>query len=333
MRVVRWIVLAFLVLLLMSASLLAASLPQKETPIYPGAVRDQAAEREYLEDAYLPENLVFHEIRAYKVDTIIDDVARYYLELLKPKPGWPEEDPYSLGPGASLGPWYEPEFYRPEIFEDQYEYNTLIQDGKWIRTAFEARPQWQKGKWLAQMVFQWAVMSAEGELTTYGVLVEDAGYDWKKRVDFKASKIWVETMVVQTDDLWSDDWDGDWDDDWDDDWDSDWEMEQEVALDPPTEGMLGIPFYPGWAFSPHLSASMSQDDYHYYVFFSDDSPDQVAAFYKRHLGKEPAITDGDYLFALKGKLPVPDDGLAIQPNNVFFGQPQTIITVQKQMRD
>jgi hypothetical protein len=318
-------------LLILSVPLLAAPLPLslEEITLYPGATRDQEAEQEYLDYMYFSDDVIFHEVRMYRIETIIDDVARFYLEYLQPELGWPEEDAEDLEPEEIMGPWYDLGFYGPQIFEHQYEYDTLIQDGKWIRTAFEGRPQWEKGKWLSNMSFQWVTRDEDGNLITHSIGVEDAGYDWRKRIDYKSTVLLLETTVVQGDLMWDDDWDDDWD------WDGDlsWDMEDAIDLEIPTEKSLGIPFYPGMVFSMDLSQGMSMEDYHYYVFFSHDSLKQVADFYEKQLGKKALATDGDYLFALRGNLPIPTDGLAIQPNAFFTGFPQTMITIQKQIDD
>lgn len=179
------------------------------------------------------------------------------------------------------------------------------------------------------MWFEWTIRSEDGDLVTHSVLLEDEGYDWRARVDFKATRILFETTVVQSDLMWDDDWDDDWE--WEGDWS--WDMEEEISLERPTEELLGVPFYPGMVFNAELSAAMSLEDYHYYVFFSPDSLDQVADFYEKRLGKEPLLFEGGYLFALKGRLPISDDGLAVQKNEVFKGFASTMITVQKKMED
>jgi hypothetical protein len=57
----------------------------------------------------------------------------------------------------------------------------------------------------------------------------------------------------------------------------------------------------------------------------------VAAFYTQRLNMKPAIMNEFYIFALKGELPVPEEGLVIQPNLALGDMPQTIITVQKKI--
>lgn len=328
---IRRIGWTLLLLLVLSAPVVAVALPGRleEIPIFPGAIRDEDVEQDYLDYMYFSDDVIFHEVQVYKVETMIDDVARFYLDYLQPKLGWPKEDAEDLEPGEVVGPWYEPNFYDPQIFKHHYEYDTLIQDGKWVRTAFEGRPQWENGKWLSNMDFQWVTRDEDGNLITHLIVVEDAGYDWRERIDYKSTVLLLETTVVQGDLMWDDDWDDDWE------WDGDlsWDMEDAIDLEIPTEKSLGIPFYPGMVFNMELSQGMSIEDYCYYVFFSHDSLKQVADFYEKQLGKKPLVTDDDYLFALRGSLPIPNDGLAIQPNGFFTGLPQTMITIQKQIDD
>src|SRR5690554_3599588 len=157
MRVGR-IFYALLLLLLVTAPALAANMPKRlsDIPIYPGAVRDPEREQlhwDYL--SYLSYDVIFHDVRAYRIEsTYVDDAAYFYLEFFQPELRWPDTDPYSLEPGESLGPWYDLDFWETtRIFQDQYELDTLIQDGKWIRQAFAQRPQWEEGKWLSAMSF------------------------------------------------------------------------------------------------------------------------------------------------------------------------------------
>ena len=108
---------------------------------------------------------------------------------------------------------------------------------------------------------------------------------------------------------------------------------EEFRKNPPTEELLGITLYPGAVFSPELTAGMSlNDDFHIYVYFSNDPPDKIADFYRKQLGKEP-LSSGDlgYMFALKGSLPIPEEGLAIQANMIFDVPFQSMISIQKQM--
>ncbi len=228
MRVGR-IFYALLLLLLVTAPALAANMPKRlsDIPIYPGAVRDPEREQlhwDYL--GYLSDDVIFHDVRAYRIEnTYVDDAAHFYLEFFQPALGWPDTDPYSLEPGESLGPWYDLGFWETtRIFQDQYELDTLIQDGKWIRQAFAQRPQWEEGKWLSAMSFYWEMVNDDYELLSFSLHLTDLGYDSLEKIDYKTTEIFIEMTVTELPDWedWDDidiDWEAIWNRDWDDDWD------------------------------------------------------------------------------------------------------------------
>ncbi len=226
---IRRVVWTLILLLVFSSTVLAAELPTrlKDIPIYPGAVRDPELETEYLDYTWVSEDVVFREVRAYRIDGFIDDVARFYLDRFQPELGWPEEDPYFLDEGESLGPWYEPDFYSPSIFEDQYDHDTLIYDGKWVRKAFAERPMWEENKWLAQVWIEWAMVNEDYELIDVSIMITDEGYDGNQRIDFKSTRLVIEMTVTDRGMMWDGDWDEEWDDDWFGNWDwmSDWNYE------------------------------------------------------------------------------------------------------------
>jgi len=332
---VRWIGVTVLLLLSITSALLAADVPRsfKEIPLYAGAVRDPETEEHFfgnLTDAN-PENVRSHEQKVYRVNAIIDDVFKFYIAKL----GATYRDYYTdfedyeeflelfeygeLEPGSILEPRYSLDFYADDFFEDEYEYDMLIKDGKWLRHAFEGRPQWEKGRWLAGAGVEWLVCLDNGDLATFNVGLLDVGYDSINKIDYRSTWIVLDVLIEKSEEAMGEEWDlamGD--------------RAQQFSQAPPTEAYLGIPFYPGWIFDPEISASMSMnDDYHYYVFFSNDTPAKVAEFYQQRLNQKPSTGGGFYMFALKGKLPIPDEGLVIQPNTGFKGKPQTIITVQK----
>jgi len=67
----------------------AAPLNEERIPVYPGAVRDQAAEEEIRRDyeEYRFDYWEMKYVRVYTVKALIDDVCRYYIDQLKAKPG------------------------------------------------------------------------------------------------------------------------------------------------------------------------------------------------------------------------------------------------------
>ncbi|MGE5527612.1 MAG: hypothetical protein ACM3X6_00520, partial [Patescibacteria group bacterium] len=197
--------LALILLLLSSFAFATAGPPRdlKEIPIYQGAARDTKAEEERREEfeefnAGTRDSWRSYTVRVYRAKALIDDVCRFYLDKLGAKPGSPLDDPASLEPGEVYPPWYELDFWPESIFEDQYERETLIQDGKWTKQAFAKRPQWKKGAWLCQAWIEWNVRLDNGDLAQYTVLLEDEGYDSRKKVDYRSTRIRIEILVTKS---------------------------------------------------------------------------------------------------------------------------------------
>lgn len=320
--------LIFLFLLALSFSVVVSGAPRtvQEIPVYAGAVRDQAAEAEILEQyEEFTDGSRYRSrtVRVYKAKALIDQVCKFYIDKLGAKPGASWEDPSDLEPGRASAVRYELGFYDDSIFQDQHEYDVLLWDGKWVRSACEKRPQWEKGRWLNQVWFEWRIMLHNGDLATYTVLLEDEGFDSSKKIDFQSTRIGIVEEVEKSEEAMDEEWDEEMDRQVE-------EKARQLAKNPPTEKTLGVPFYPGWIFSPEISAGMSlSDDFQIYVFFSNDTSDKVVDFYRQRLNTEPSSSEWGYLFALKGQLPIPDEGLSIQQNQLFVDFPPTMISVQK----
>ena len=170
--------------------------------------------------------------------------------------------------------------------------------------------------------FEWNIALNSGDLTRYSVLLEDVGYDSRKKVGFMSTRIRSEILVTKSEAALEEE---------------DAVIDEAIAAkarqlakNPPAAQTLGVPIYPGAVFNPEISAGMSLNDYQYYVYLSNDPPAKVVAFYEQRLGKKASSCEGGYAFVLKGKLPVPDEGLTIQPNELFGGPAKTVITLQKQ---
>lgn len=325
----RWIYFAAMLFLIFSTTIQAA-IPrnEKEISLYPGAVRNAAAEKELnsQDSEYDEESKNTRRSKTVKVYTakaIIDEVCKFYIDKLGAKPGVPVEDPDSLKPGTVYPPWYEMEYYGSNIFENQYEGKTLIHDGMWLKSAFTKRPQWKKGAWLCSTHFEWNIILKNGDMAQYTVSVEDEGYNTRKKVVFNTTRITIQVLVTKSEASLEEEEDGEMDE-------AVAEKTRHLMKNPPTATTLGIPIYPGSVFSPQNSAGMSLDgDYQYYIFLSNDSPLKVKAFYEQRLGRKASSDNGSYLIALKGKMPVPEEGLVIQSNTMFGGKAKTVITVQK----
>ena len=105
------------------------------------------------------------------------------------------------------------------------------------------------------------------------------------------------------------------------------------ALPQPTEAELGVPVYPGARFDGDLSGGMSGSSQKIWIFFSDDAPAKVAAFFEQKTGKKANEWDKDkFLLPLKGASVVPEHGVTVETltgNPLFPGKGSTVITVTR----
>lgn len=108
------------------------------------------------------------------------------------------------------------------------------------------------------------------------------------------------------------------------------------ALPAPTETELGVPVYPGARFDGDVSGGMTQSDQKVWVYYSDDAPAKVVAFYQQKTGKKANEWDKDkFLIGLKGNPVMPEHGLTIETlagNPLFAGKGKTVITVSRTTR-
>jgi len=106
-----------------------------------------------------------------------------------------------------------------------------------------------------------------------------------------------------------------------------------ASLPRPTEADLGVPVYPGARYDGDVSGGMSQPDHTIWIFFSDDAPAKVVAFYEKKTGKKASEWDKDkYMIALKGASIIPEHGVTVETlagNPLFPGKGKTVITVSR----
>ena len=109
------------------------------------------------------------------------------------------------------------------------------------------------------------------------------------------------------------------------------------ALPPPTEADLGVPVYPGARFDGDLSGGMSAEGQKIWIYFSDDAPGKVVAFYQQKTGKKADEWDTEkYMISLKGNSPLPEHGVTVETlagNPLFEGKGKTVITVSRMAKN
>ena len=93
----------------------------------------------------------------------------------------------------------------------------------------------KKGSWLSGASFEWNAALPNGDVAQYVVYVEDEGFDSRKKVDYRSTRIRIEVLVSPSLEAIEEE--------------EDWAMDLAVAAkteqlrkNPPTEKFLGSPF-------------------------------------------------------------------------------------------
>lgn len=328
-NITGWLLIILLLMSFVSAGELLAGPPQtiEGIPLFPGVVRDNAAEERLkeLNEGYAEDVIdrFYSEItRIYTVNTVPEEVCRYYIKELNAIKG-AVEDPGPLEPGLVVGPWYEMEYFEDDAFEDQYEYDMLIYNGKWVKSCLSKRETWDNGKWILGTGFEWNIILENGDMGRYSIYVEDDSFDFYNKTFQERTRITISVIIEKSEETYYEDLDQETDE-------MIMDKIMELRNNPPTEKMLGVPIYPDAVFDVENSAGMSLDDeYQLFIYLSDDPIEEVLAFYEEVLQKKATPAGMGYLIPLKGQLPVTEESIAIDPNFMFGGEAKTVFTIQK----
>ena len=185
--------------------------------------------------------------------------------------------------------------------------------------------------WIKEAQYFWVAKAPGGGITDFNLNILDASFgfpdDYQSKKYKTGTRIEVFAFTGKTAEAIREE--------------SDERLDEETAAytktllgKPPTEKDLGVPVYPGAAFDAENSAGMSAgNDFSMYIYLSGDQPAKVAAFYEQKLKIKPVQAGKNtYMIPLKGKMPMPEEGISIQPNTMFGGQAKTVITIQKMSR-
>jgi hypothetical protein len=106
------------------------------------------------------------------------------------------------------------------------------------------------------------------------------------------------------------------------------------ASSTPSEAKLGVPIYPGSTYDARNSQGMSSGGFIYYIFVTKDTPEKVASFYEQKLKVKAGKFGNSFMIPLKGSLPMPEEGISIQPNTLGgqSADAKTMITIQRQTK-
>ena len=330
---IMWVAFLVTIIVIGVPALFAAQVPktEKEIPVYSGAVRDSNEESALKEEMGWANDPGLRNavLKLYKAGASPEEVFGFYLQTIGGKEGVSQDDPMGIKPGAVSPVWYEIEYYLDEDFEDYGigagESGEEQHPGAWMKQSLtKNRKPYQPGKWIKEARFEWMKKEANNDLTTFYLIIQDNSFEFAPEKYQTSSKIEVQVTTAKSEEAMREEAD------------EDMERENQTTArslknKPPTEKELGVPLYPGARFDADNSAGMSAgNDYAMYIYLTDDPPSKVADFYEQQLKIKPvAVGDDQYMIPLKGKMPIPDEGISIQPNIMFGGSAKTVISIQK----
>jgi hypothetical protein len=330
-HVVKEIVLVSTILIIFGSFLLSAGetpKSEKEIPIYQGAARDASRESELKGQMSwdMDQSLRSAVLKVYKVGASTEDVFNFYLQKVGGKEGTVDIDPMAIKPGAISQVSYEIEYYKDEEFTDHPIEHDIKHPGTWMKQKLtENRKPPKPAKWIKEAKYNWFKKESNNDFTTFYVIMHDESFDFTEVKKYKTNtEIEIQVTTSKSDQAMREE--------------NEEKMDKETAelskslkSTPPTEKELGVPVYPGAKFDADATAGMSAgNDYAMYLYLTTDEPSKVANFYEKQLKIKPAeIVKGRYMIALKGKLPLPEEGISIEPNTMFGGSAKTVISIQK----
>ena len=317
-----------------SQSILIAQAPksEKEIPIYLGATRDANKESELKSQMAwdMDQSLRSGVLKVYKAGASPEDVFNFYLQKIGGKEGTADMDPIGLKLGTVSQVWYEVEYYEDKEFTDYFIEKDVMHPGKWMKQKLtENRKPHKPGKWITEAKFNWYKKESNNDLTTFYVIIPDESFGEQTEKKYKTStEIQIQVTTSKSEQAMREE--------------NEEEMEKQTSElskslkgKPPTEKELGVPVYPGATFDAENSAGMSAgNDYAMYLFLTTDPPSKVVAFYEQQLKiKAVEAVKGHYMIPLKGEMPLPEEGISIEPNTMFGGKAKTVISIQKKIEN
>jgi hypothetical protein len=301
---------------------------EKEIPIYSGAIRDANRESELKGQMSwdMDQSLRSAVLKVYKVGASAEDVFNLYLQKVGGKEGTVDIDPMAIKPGAVSQVSYEIEYYKDEEFTDYSIEYDITHPGTWMKQKLtENRKPHKPAKWIKEAKFNWFKKESNNDLTTFYIIIHDESFDFTEGKKYKTNtEIEIQVTTSKSDQAMREENEEKMDKE-------SAELSKSLKSKPPTEKELGVPVYPGAKFDAEATAGMSAgNDYAMYLYLTTDEPSKVANFYEKQLKIKPAeIVKGRYMIALKGKLPLPEEGISIEPNTMFGGSAKTVISIQK----
>ena len=158
-----------------------------EVPVFPGSKVDYAIleqEQNNFDDSTTGmKGLLAKGLNAASTPSTPDAVFKWYASQLKAVVETGDGyDPGLLKPGSSSPVQYSLSYYEPEDFENQYEHDKVIYDGKWVQSSIASRPRSSNGKVLRYARFIWEMVNTDGSRSEIDLTIDDASFDYEKKI-------------------------------------------------------------------------------------------------------------------------------------------------------
>jgi hypothetical protein len=330
----QYFTLLLVVLLINSGMLISAGTPKSESeiPVFSGATRDMKVEKERTEQMSWEgdKSLRSAILKIYITSASPEEVFSFYQRAIGGKEGSYDGNPLEIAPGNTTPVYYELEYYDERDFDDAMydtDYGISKHLGTWRKqTLTKNRKPYKAGQWIKAVNFSWGKKEVNNDETSFYLIISDISFDVVPGQYKPTTEIEVQVTTSKSEQTMRDERDEEMDRETE-------QMSRTLSSKPPTEKDLGAPIYPGAKFDAESSAGMSAgNDYAMYIYLTADSPAKVVSFYEQKLKIKAGSTGGDhYMIPLKGELPIPDEGISIEPNTMFGGSAKTVITIQKRV--
>jgi len=176
----------FLMLFLPSAIYAQGPLSIDAIGIFPGATIDSTllAEEQKIFDETSKEieDLQSKALKVFVTTAVPDQVCEWYIDSLKAVKS--EDALYDFTDcvnGVTSPVAYNLQYYESSDFEQQYEHDTMIYDGKWVESCLAARAKSADGRVLKSGYFSWEYISEYDGRVSLDVSVQDVSFDFEKK--------------------------------------------------------------------------------------------------------------------------------------------------------
>ncbi|OQB50055.1 MAG: hypothetical protein BWY02_00864 [bacterium ADurb.Bin157] len=162
------ILITVFIMLVFSFSILTAQNPTtfNAIEVFPGAKIDPEKskyEKELFDEIYSDSATIKDkDIKVFVTDAPVDEVAGWFNKKLKAVD-------------------YNADYYDDNEFEMQYERDTLIYDGQWVKKSISDRKKSSNGKVMMSANYMWEITNEDDERSEFTIFVDDASFDYENK--------------------------------------------------------------------------------------------------------------------------------------------------------